>query len=153
MEGNISELHSQWSPSRGKEESALDELLLGELATEAHGLPNGAHGLPNGWVRETARGGADRCLSTTSIFAMQVCTTAVVDTDDHTHVETSVAGSPEEALEWGKRVIRDTFGRTPVSNYEEENIAERGEGEFYVKSKNGLFTVSCESHEFSELEF
>jgi hypothetical protein len=36
----------------GKEESALDELLLAQLATEAHGLPNG-------WVRETDRGGAE----------------------------------------------------------------------------------------------
>ena len=78
---------------------------------------------------------------------MQVYTTAVVDTDDCAHVETSVAGSPEEALEWGKSLIRDTFGRTPVSNYEEENIAERGEGGFYVTSKKGWLTVSCESHE------
>jgi hypothetical protein len=84
---------------------------------------------------------------------MQVYTMTVVHTSDQRHVKTSVAGSPEEALEWGKSLIRDTFGGTPVSNYEEENIAERREGEFYVKSKNGLFTVSCESHEFSELEF
>ena len=84
---------------------------------------------------------------------MQVCTTAVVHTSDHGHVKTSVAGSPEEALEWGKRVIRDTFGGTPGSNYEEENIADRGQGGFYVKSKKGWLTVSCESHEFSELEF
>ncbi len=87
---------------------------------------------------------------------MQVYTMTVVDVvdaDDHRHVKTSVAGSPGEALGGGKRVIRDTLAGTPVSNYEEENIAERGKGGFYVKSKDGLFAVICESHEFSELEF
>ena len=39
-------------------ESALDELPLAELATEAHGLPNG-------WVRETARDAADSALNWT----------------------------------------------------------------------------------------
>ncbi|MCS3636012.1 hypothetical protein GGP57_003357 [Salinibacter ruber] len=78
---------------------------------------------------------------------MQVYTTAVVDTDDCAHVETSVAGSPEEALEWGKRVIRDVYGGTPVSNYEEENIADRGEGGFHVKEKDGSILVHCQSHE------
>ncbi|MCS4142174.1 hypothetical protein [Salinibacter ruber] len=84
---------------------------------------------------------------------MQVYTMVVRNTKTGAYVETDVAESPEEALEWAEGQIRDVYGATPVSNYEEENIAERGEGEFYVKSKNGLFTVSCESHEFSELEF
>jgi hypothetical protein len=71
----------------------------------------------------------------------------VVDTIDHEHVETSVAGSPEKALEWAKSQIRDVYGATPVSNYEEENIAGRGEGGFYVKEKDGSLVVRCHSHE------
>ena len=42
----------------GKGGSASDELLLAELATEAHGLPNG-------WARETARDAADSALNRT----------------------------------------------------------------------------------------
>ncbi len=42
----------------GKGGSASDELLLAELATEAHCLPNG-------WVRETAQDAADSALNWT----------------------------------------------------------------------------------------
>ncbi len=100
-----------------------------------------------------AQGGAKAFSLKDEFFAMQVYTMVVRDTKTGAYVETNVAESPGEALKWAEGQIRDVYGATPVSNYEEENIADRGEGGFYVKSKKGWLTVSCESHEFSELEF
>ncbi len=57
----------------GKEESALDELLLAQLATEAHGLPNG-------WVRETARGGAEALSLNNEYFSLCKSTQRLLST-------------------------------------------------------------------------
>ncbi len=123
----------------GKEESALDELLLAQMTTEAHCLPNE-------WVRDTAQGGAKAFSLKDEFFAMQVYTMVVRNTKTGAYVETDVAESPEEALEWAEGQIRDVYGATPVSNYEEENIADRGEGGFHVKEKDGSILVHCQSH-------